>query len=533
MSSADGRLTITFSGEIYNYRELRKELEEDRAQFRTPSDTEVILHGYQLRGATFLSDLRGMFAFAIWDEEERTCFLARDPFGLKPVYYHHASDGALLFASELRALMAAGTISRDLDPDGLNGYLRTGTVPEPLTLVKGVRVLEAGHTLEWRGGREATKCYWSPRFPDTDTAQNHHDGTVRSALLDSVRHHLVSDVPVGLLLSGGVDSSAILALAAECGRQDIQSISLALPGSRDDEGELARKTAERFKSRHAECAIDARAARELLPEYLPTIDQPSIDGFNTFVVSRFARQQGLKVVLSGMGADELFGGYRSFTQVPRITAWNEQLARTGPLRAIGGMVLEKLAPGPRWRRLGDLLQQPPSIANTYATFRAVFTRLEATDIASAIGVAPPSRQTAVGESCAAADANEVSRLELTRYLRNQLVRDGDAASMACGIELRAPFLDRVLFDATAAVPPAARLTASKQLLRDAVPELPPWVGGPKRCFQFPFADWSKGEWRDTFAGVDARSPVPTGAWYRQWCLMVLGDWMERMKTHGG
>ncbi|HEX8031737.1 MAG TPA: asparagine synthase-related protein, partial [Vicinamibacterales bacterium] len=222
-----------------------------------------------------------------------------------------------------------------------------------------------------------------------------------------------------------------------------------------------------------------------------------------------------------------------FTQVPRITSWNEHLARAGGLRPLGGMVIERLAPGPRWRRVGELLQQPPTIANTYATFRAVFTRREASAIASSLGVASSADSVMVDEARVAGDANEVSRLELTRYLRNQLVRDSDAASMACGVELRAPFLDRVLFDATAAVPSAVRLTASKQLLRDAVPELPAWVGGPKRCFQFPFADWSKGEWRDTLAAVDAWSPVPTGPWYRQWCLMVLGDWIERMKVHGG
>ncbi|HEX8029230.1 MAG TPA: asparagine synthase (glutamine-hydrolyzing), partial [Vicinamibacterales bacterium] len=314
MASADGRFIITFSGEIYNYQELRQELERDRLVFRTPSDTEVVLHGYQSRGATFVSALRGMFAFAIWDEHERTCLLARDPFGLKPLYYHHASDGALLFASELRALLTAKVVACDLDPDGLNGYLRTGTVPEPVTLVKGVRALEAGHTLKWEDAHATTHCYWTPHFPDADPGSNHRDA-VRATLLDSVRHHLVSDVPVGLFLSGGIDSAAILALANECGHRSVQTVSLTLPGSRDDEAALARQTAERFGARHAECAIDARAARELLPQYLPTLDQPSIDGFNTFVMSRFAREQGLKVVLSGVGADEMFGGYRSFAQV--------------------------------------------------------------------------------------------------------------------------------------------------------------------------------------------------------------------------
>ena len=530
MSSPDGRFTITFSGEIYNFRDLRHELQGQHSSFNTQSDTEVILHGYQSRGAEFVSRLRGMFAFGIWDEQERTCFLARDPFGLKPLYFHHAPDGALMFASELRALVASRLIARELDPAGLGGYLRTGTVPEPHTIVKSVRALEAGHTLSWRDARITKRRYWSPRFADADPTTNHHSDTVRAALLDSVRHHFVSDVPVGIFLSGGIDSASLLALATECGHQNVHTVSLALPGSRDDEGALARRTAERFGAKHAECSVDARAARDLLPQYLPTIDQPSIDGFNTFVLSRFAREQGLKVVLSGVGADELFGGYRSFAQVPRMTAWNEHLAWAGPLRPLGGRMLEKFAAGPRWRRVGELLQQPPTIASTYSAFRAVFTRREAAQIAGSLGVKAPSDDSAPDEPRAAEDADEVSRLELTRYVRNQLVRDSDVASMACGLELRAPFLDRVLFDVTAAVPPAVRLHSAKQLLRDAVHELPPWVTGPKRCFQFPFADWLDGEWREVFAAADARSPVRTGTWYRQWCLLVLNDWMERMKV---
>lgn len=534
MSSADGRFTITFSGEIYNFQELRRELERCQVAFRTDSDTEVILHGYRSHGAGFVSRLRGMFAFAIWDEDDRTCLLARDPFGLKPAYYHHAADGTLVFASELRALLSSGLVARDLDPAGLNGYLRTGTVPEPHTMVKGVRALEAGHTIIWRDARLTKRPYWSPSFVDPDPAIpaiTHHSDSVREALLDSVRHHFVSDVPVGIFLSGGVDSAALLALAAASGYHQVQTISMALPGTREDEGELARRTAERFGARHSECAIGAHAARELFPAYLQTLDQPSIDGFNTFVVSRFARTHGLKVVLSGVGADELFGGYRSFTEVPRITAWNEQLAWAGPLRPLGGRVLESLAPSPRWRRVGELLQQAPTIASSYATFRAVFTQREATRIAASLGVPAHGGAADGDEARATGDGDEVSRLELTRYVRNQLARDSDAASMACGLELRAPFLDRVLFDVVARVPPAVRLGAAKQMLRDAVHELPPWVTGPKRCFQFPFADWLDGEWRHMFDAA-VPSPVPTGTWYRKWCLFVLTDWMERMKADG-
>ena len=532
MSSADGRLTIVFSGEIYNFVELRRELEQYGGVFRTQSDTEVILRGYELLGAAVVTRLRGMFAFALWDERTRTCLLARDPFGLKPLYYHRAVDGGLVFASEVRALLASRLVPRELDGRGVYGYFRSGTVPEPRTLLRDVNAVEAGHTLTWQNGVVDHQRFWSPRFPHVPVEDNHYVDTVRSALSDSVRHHFVSDVPLGILLSGGVDSAALLALASQNGHDRVRTISLALPGSAVDESALARQTSDRFTSSHAECAIDARTAKELFPTYLAAIDQPTIDGFNTFVVSRFAREQGLKVVLSGVGADELFGGYGSFMRVPRMTAWNEHLSWAGPLRGLGGRMLEQLASGPRWRRVGDLLQQPPTMANTYATFRGIFTRRESRQLTASLGIDAGTIDDHDHDAGSPTAADEVSRLELTRYVRNQLVRDSDNASMASGVELRAPFLDATLFDIVAKVPAAVRLASAKQLLRDAVHELPPWVAGPKRCFQFPFDDWIDGEWRPMFAGLDARSPVPTETWYRKVCLYVFDHWVDRMKTDG-
>ena len=531
MSTDDGRFTISFSGEIYNYRELRHDLEQCGLPFHSQSDTEVILRGYQAHGRDIIGRLRGMFALAIWDERDRHCLLARDPFGLKPLYFHHGVDGVMVFASELRALSASRLVPRDLDARGLYGYLRTGTVPEPRTLIKDVSSLEAGHTLEWKSGTISHREFWAPRFP-AEPGGNHHRETVREALIDSVRHHFVSDVPVAIFLSGGVDSAAMLALTKDAGIGSVRTISMSFPGSKDDEGAAARRTAERFDARHAEVAIDAAAARDLFPQYLNAIDQPSIDGFNTFTVSRFAHEQGLKVTLSGVGADELFGGYASFTRVPQIATWHDQLAWAGPIGPLGGRILERVATGPRWRRVGDLLQQPPSIANTYSTFRAIFTRRESRVIAASLGVAAAADEGVDSEVPASTTADEVSRLELTRYVRNQLARDSDAASMACGVELRAPFLDRQLFEIVASVPAAVRLAAAKKLLRDAVPELPEWVNGPKRCFQFPFDEWAAHEWRPLFDAADADSPVPTGTWYRKLSLLVLKQWMERMKMHG-
>ncbi|MEP6782906.1 MAG: asparagine synthase (glutamine-hydrolyzing), partial [Acidobacteriota bacterium] len=230
MSTADGRITISFSGEIYNFTELRKELEPHGA-FRTQSDTEVILRGYELLGLDLLPRLRGMFALALWDERERTCTLARDPFGLKPLYYHRGPDGRLVFASEVRALLASHMTPRALDGQGLYGYFRTGTVPEPRTLVTEVCALEAGHSMTWRAGGITDRRFWSPRFPAVSVETNHYAETVRLALIDSVAHHFVSDVPVGIMLSGGVDSAVMLALANQSGHSQVRTVSMSLPGS--------------------------------------------------------------------------------------------------------------------------------------------------------------------------------------------------------------------------------------------------------------------------------------------------------------
>lgn len=532
MSTPDGRFTVTFGGEIYNFVQLRRELEQQGVRFLTKSDTEVLLRGFERHGAGVVHRLRGMFAFAVWDEHERTCTLARDGFGQKPLYYHQRRNGALVFASEVRALMASRLVPRELDGAGVYGYLRAGTVPEPHTLLRNVSALEAGHTMTWRGGAVGTRRFWSPQFPSIGAPSNHHTEAARAALADSVDRHLVSDVPVAVLLSGGVDSAALLALAGRAGHDGVVTVSMAMPGSAVDEGPLARQTADRFAARHLECAIDARGAKALFPGYLQRIDQPSIDGFNTFVVARHARHHGIKVLLSGVGADELFGGYTTFARIPRITAWNARLGWAGALRHLGGRAIEQYAVGPRWRRVGDLLQQAPTLANTYAAFRGIFTRREARQLASHYGVDVPISEPAVEHTESPTDADEVSRLELTHYVRNQLVRDGDAASMACGVELRAPFLDTTLFDVLSRIPSSERLASAKRFLRDAVTELPPWVTGPKRCFQFPFDAWVSGEWRPVFAEVEQNSPVPTETWYRKMCLHVLDHWIDRMKSDG-
>lgn len=531
MSIADGRFTITFNGEILNFWELRRSLEQRGVTFQSRSDTEVILRAYEADGPSCVARLRGMFAFAIWDEREQTCLMARDRFGIKPFYYH-SNGQQLVFASEVRALLASGLVPRELDPDGLYGYFRTGTVPEPVTLLRGVRGLGAGEYLLWRDGAVSRQQFWQLKFqPEAITDQQAVERT-RAALLDSVDHHFLSDAPVGVFLSGGVDSTALVALATAAGRRDLHTFAMTFPGSPADEGPAARRTAEHFGTDHREWPVDAGLAKELFAQCLRAADQPSIDGLNTFVVSKCARDHGVKVVLSGLGGDELFGGYKSFDEIPRMTAWNRRLSYAGPLRRALGRGLARLAPSPRWRRVGDALSARPSLAGTYAMFRGVYACAEARMLVEHYaGVdCAISDPTGAGEVDDPTDRDAVSRLELTRYMRNQPLRDSDTMSMAWGLELRVPFLDNVVIDTLSRIPAAQRLRPQKGLLLTAVPEVPDWVASqPKRGFMFPFKHWLDGEWRDVFAEIERTTPVPTQTWYRKWCVFVLDRWIAGLE----
>ena len=530
MSTPDGRYTISFNGEILNFQELRQSLEQRGVRFQTRCDTEVILRAYEADGPACIARLRGMFAFALWDERERTGVLARDRFGIKPLYYHHAA-GVLTFASEMKALIASGHVPRVLDPDGLFGYFLSGTVPEPCTLLRDVKCLEAGSYSVWKNGSVTPHRYWELSF---NAASDRDDpvARTRAALLDSVEHHFISDAPVGVFLSGGVDSTALVALASKSRQRDLHTFSLAFPGWVDDEGGTASRTAAHFGTRHTEWSIDATTAMELFRGFLSASDQPSIDGLNTFAVAKLAREHGMKVVLSGLGGDELFGGYKTFEQVPRLAAFNRRLSYTGPLRTAVGEGLQRIAGDPRLRRLGDALTHPPDLANTYTTFRGIFTRAEAQTLVRCYVDEPPRQLCHASDDLDGSDPtprDAISRLELTRYMRNQPLRDGDTMSMAWGLELRVPFLDGPLVDTLSSIPSNLRLQPGKRFLLQAVPEIPEWVASqPKRGFLFPFERWLGDEWRSTFAAVERDSPVPAETWYRKWCLFMMRRWADQL-----
>ena len=529
MSIEDGRFTIVYNGAIYNFTEIRRSLEQAGISFTTTSDTEVILRLYERDGQAGLARLRGMFAFALWDAATGACLLARDRFGIKPLYYA-VQDGRLVFASEIRAMLASGLVDDELDAAGVYGFFRTGSVPEPHTLVGAIKCVPAGHALTWVNGRMSARQYWCLRFTG--------DGPVASAvadtrrvLADSVASHFAGDVPVGLFLSGGLDSSAILALSHVAGRRGVPTFSLSLPSTADDEGPLARRTAEHFGAHHHVCEMDATATRAAFASYVAAVDQPSVDGLNSFVMARFAHEHGAKVVLSGLGADELFGGYPTFAGVPRLAAWHRRLDWTGAIGAGFGRLAEAAAFDPRSRRVADMFRRAPSLDNAYQTYRGIFTHAEASRLTTHFLGRPAELPEPDDAPLTDAPGDAVSRFELTRYVRNQLLRDSDVMSMAWGVELRTPFLDAAVVDCLAQLPGTVRLSAGKALLRSAVPEVPAWVTGqPKRCFQFPFARWIDGEWQGALASADRACPVSTDTWYRKWCVFAVESWMMKSRA---
>jgi len=526
MSTPDGRYTLCFNGEIYNFRELRAELQASGVVFRTTSDTEVILHLYARDGAACIRHLRGMFAFALWDARTHTALLARDPLGIKPLYVHHR-QGVLAFASELRALCRSDLFTPTLRTEAVQRYFETGSVPEPLTLVEEADQLAAGHALEWHDGQTKTWSYWQPGFSTTATISEAEAVQVtRTALLDTVRHHFVSDVPVGLFLSGGIDSTALLALANETGHQGCGTFSIAVDDKAADESDVARRTAAHFGSNHHELRLDAAAAATLFDAFLNHLDQPTIDGFNTFTVAKFAADHGMKVVLSGLGGDEVFGGYASFTKIPTMCRWHKAA------RMIPGLCQMLERGKPQHRRLAEFLRAPGTVADAYASLRGIFSKSEAAQLAAWITGGEEVKAESKKWKAEGCIPDQISELELTRYMRNQLLRDSDVMSMAHGLELRVPFVDRALLETVSRIPAALRLQPGKRLLTQAVPEVPEWVvNQKKRGFLFPFEKWLGSEWGREFDEAARGSPVAVSTWYQKWSIFVLRHLIIKSGLH--
>lgn len=524
MLSEDGRYILSFNGEIYNYRKLRTKLEEGGVEFNSESDTEVVLKLLIEHGVKALSSLRGMFTIAFWDEQHQSLLLARDPLGIKPVYYC-ARDGSMAFASEVRALLQAGLSSRKLSSRGVNQYLLRGSFSEPDTAFTDIKLLPAGTFFQWQQDRPKLQRYWTPPIKvDRNMKRDHAIELTRTALEHSIKAHLVSDVPLGLFLSGGIDSTVILAIAKQLSSKDIKTYSLAFEDAQWNEGDIAKRTAKHFGTHHTEWKIDSLQAQKLFSEFLASVDQPTIDGFNTYCISKLANDNGEKVVLTGLGADELFAGYPSFQTLPILKRRALRFKWLSLVLSPARNIIDKLI-SPKGRRLLDLIYNADSIAIMHQSFRGVFSQSEANYLTHQI----TGKQNKVKHHKLRTKntLDQISELEMSVYCRNQLLRDSDIFSMAFGVELRVPFIDKVLIEQLSTVPKRWRLDPGKRLLIDSVPELPEWVvDRPKQGFRFPFDEWLRKEWSN-MPIASTPSWIKLTPWYRRWSLAVLQDWIQR------
>ena len=556
---------LVYNGEIYNFRELRRELESHGCAFRSRCDTEVLLLGYRLWGQPVVERLRGMFAFALWDEAQQQLLLVRDRHGIKPLYYAETPAG-LLFGSELRTLLSSGLVARDLDATGLDSLLRFGAVQEPATLIRSARLLPAGHWLLWTpGSASRLERYWS--LPAGAHSASHGNGhrarhieELRNAVAEAVRMRLVSDVPVGVFLSGGRDSSVVAALAAEAG--PVKTFNVTFAEQEFAEGAQARSVARHIGADHHELTLSERDLLSALPSALAAMDQPTVDGVNTWFVSRATKQAGVTVALSGLGGDELFAGYRSFRLVPRM----ERLERVTPrwARALAASVADSrfLPRGAAsahklsaWLRGEDGFRHPFYVSRLLLT-PAEVARLLQPDwlLAADFSIYAPEMAERQRLLAAHDAVNQVSCLELGVYLRNTLLRDTDCMSMAHSLEVRVPLIDHLVTERALGMPGAWKLNGGrpKPLLLACLPRpLPEDVlRQPKRGFELPWSRWLRGEMR---AEMDAAFAEPGAAlasvldwqrasalwrgfldgrvhWSRPWLFYVLKQWCARNIT---
>jgi asparagine synthase (glutamine-hydrolysing) len=556
IANEDRSVHVVQNGEIYNHAQLRAELEAQGHRMRTDhSDTEVLVHLYEQHGPAFAERLRGMFAVAIWDSRKRRLVLARDRFGIKPLHWARLADGGLAFGSELKCMLPAPGFSREIDAEAVEAFLAFNSIPAPLTIYKSARKLPPGHYLVWEEGSEDVTIERYARELPSTTPRAAQPGDVLEALRDSVRAHLVSDVPVGVMLSGGVDSAALAALAATESGERIHTFSIGFEEQGFDETARARLVAERYGTEHHELMVRPNAV-DLLPKLAEAFDEPFADSsaLPTWLVSELAASH-VKVAMSGEGGDELFGGY--YTYVADLLA-----PRVGRLAALGRPLIERLPSSSKRaasfdykaKRFARAAALPPlerhhgwkEIFDADAR-RALLTRDRAKG-SDPLGI----YREHYAETAGAPELARLQELDLNVYLPSDLLVKTDRASMAHSLEARVPFLDKAVSDVALALPTSQKVRGfdKKRLLRKALePLLPREVTrGRKQGFSIPASAWLRGELEPFAREVLSPARVREQGWFdpdvvtaivdrhvagredlsRQiWGLMAFSLWHER------
>jgi asparagine synthase (glutamine-hydrolysing) len=568
---------VVFNGEIYNFQKLRRRLEAEGQELRSTGDTAVMLRAIGLHGPEAVGWLRGMFAFACWDPKERWLLLARDPLGIKPLYLARSSDPdagwSLAFASELRALLASGLLGTPrLDPQAVASSVWNGFVVGPGAAVRGVELLWPGRLLEFDGdGKEVRReDFW--RIPERAPDPTMNEAGLAAVLEEGLRLHLASDVPLAVLLSGGVDSSVVANLAQRAAQNPIHTFTLAFEERDLNEGPIARRVAAAIGTQHHEVVLTEARFVENLEAALDGLDQPTFDGLNAYYISHAIREAGFTVALSGAGGDELFGGYASYRDLPALHRWSWRIAwtprslqvaaarlATWPLRRSGGAV----PPQTRWAKLPEMVRHGDDLLALYQLAYALFLpdfqeELLEPSFAEALadGLPKAMRERLIAESRGRTPLSAISVMEQRLFLGERLLRDNDAASMARSLEQRVPLVDQVLFESVDRLPERARyapLGQKAMLRRIGLRSLDPALfDRPKSGFVLPFDRWIrrglKGAMDETLRDPQAVAPVgldpvaverlwrafldgaPGMYWSRIWSIYVFIRWCHRNRV---
>jgi len=559
MSNDDSTVWISTNSEIYNFHDLKKELQL-KYNFFSQSDTEVLLRSYEAWGLDCLEKLRGMFAFAIWDHKKSRLILARDRLGIKPLYYH-SSKNILLFSSELRSILSTRLINTSLNSSGIFQFLSFGRLGSPQTILDQIFELPPGHFLIADKNGTQIKKYWDP-FKNSDLYDPDIPVTqqINKVLEEAIRLRLVSDVPLGAFLSGGIDSSAIVTMMADNTSSPIRTLSVNFEEKLYDESKYSSQIAGELGTQHHEFNISDRDILKKLPFAIEAMDQPTIDGINTYIISEAARQKGLTVALSGLGGDELFAGYDSFYMIPRLHRINNIMS-TLPfyLRKKLGFIISKLIPrSDKSTKLIHLLNGQTNGAHVYFLIRALFCEEEIAtlfydqSIKNALILENiENTQELLNSQNDLTPINLISYLELTQYTAPTLLRDTDIMSMAHGLEVRVPFLDHKLVELMFAVPSKLKIKKNfpKPLLVNSLKRKLPnsLVKRKKMGFTLPFENWMRGKLKTEIETV-LLTPLENLSghisepgikkvwadfldkrctWSRPWSLYVLKRWVDQ------
>ena len=557
MSNAARTVWITYNGETYNAAELRQHLIAKGYCFQSTTDTEVVLHLYEEYGERCAERMRGMFAFAIWDARTRKLLLARDRLGIKPLYFAR-QNGRYMFASELKALLASGLIPRRLNPHALRIYLQFGHVPPPWTIIDGVVPLPPGHLATWQDGAWNLQAYWT-----LDPAR-HRNSTPAAAdlghvLCEAVQRQLISDVPVVLFLSGGTDSACLGALAHKAGGHNVTAMTIGFSERQFDETDLAGHTARALGLPFKSAFLAPERVAAGLDECIWALDAPSVDGVNSFWISKLAAEQGFKVALSGQGGDELFGGYTSwkwFKHFERIAAWTRRF----PSR--WSHLFDHESWPYRWRKLSYLFGTSDPFVASQMAVRILFLESDLTRLLTSTLAETGTTDDAKGylRDCSSGlgqrDGEEkLSLTDICAHLQPRLLRDLDAMSMAHSLEVRPAFLDDQVVEFVLSTPGSVR-GQPKELLLDAVKPFMPadlladLQSRTKRTFTFPFPAWLATHLKPAIADAFSRQRLADGGilqaaavrqiwerfqrspdtvgWSRIWSLFVLARWCQVM-----